>query len=85
LWEADSYPNLCDCVGYGSHGTVVYAGLLDGRSIAVKRMLVHYYDIAQGEMKLLMESDAHLNVIRYFAKVLPCFPSARFRLINERS
>lgn len=60
---------LCVCVGYGSHGTMVYAGLLEGRSVAVKRMLVPFFELAHGEIALLMESDTHPNVIRYFAKV----------------
>jgi hypothetical protein len=55
--------------GYGSHGTIVYAGQLEGRSVAVKRMLVPFFELAHAEISLLMESDTHANVIRYFAKV----------------
>jgi len=56
-------------LGYGSHGTMVYAGMLEGRSVAVKRMLVHFFEIAHSEISLLMQSDEHSHVIRYFAKV----------------
>ncbi|KAL0091485.1 kinase-like domain-containing protein [Phycomyces blakesleeanus] len=55
-------------LGYGSHGTVVYKGEFDGRSVAVKRLLIDFYDVALQEVKLLQESDDHANVIRYFYK-----------------
>lgn len=56
-------------LGYGSHGTVVYKGEFDGRQVAVKRLLIDFYDIAFHEVKLLQESDDHPNVVRYFYKV----------------
>ncbi|KOC08460.1 hypothetical protein AFLA70_8g005840 [Aspergillus flavus AF70] len=55
-------------LGHGSHGTVVYRGSFDGRDVAVKRMLVEFYDIASHEVGLLQESDDHANVIRYFCR-----------------
>jgi serine/threonine-protein kinase/endoribonuclease IRE1 len=55
-------------VGYGSHGTIVYKGTFDGRDVAVKRLLVDFYDIASQEVRLLQESDDHPNVIRYYFK-----------------
>lgn len=55
-------------LGYGGHGTVVYKGSLDGRSIAVKRMLKTYHASANREISLLIESDGHPNVVRYFLK-----------------
>ncbi|KMU91890.1 serine/threonine-protein kinase/endoribonuclease IRE1 [Coccidioides immitis H538.4] len=51
-------------LGHGSHGTVVYKGSFDGRHVAVKRMLVEFYDVAAHEVGLLQESDDHNNVIR---------------------
>lgn len=53
-------------LGYGSHGTVVYQGTFENRPVAVKRMLLDFYDIANHEVSLLQESDDHPNVIRYF-------------------
>ncbi|KAG0261871.1 bifunctional endoribonuclease/protein kinase ire1 [Mortierella polycephala] len=53
-------------LGYGSHGTVVYKGNYDGRSVAVKRLLIDFYDVAFHEVRLLQESDDHPNVVRYF-------------------
>ncbi|KAG0328786.1 bifunctional endoribonuclease/protein kinase ire1 [Dissophora globulifera] len=53
-------------LGYGSHGTVVYRGTCDGRSVAVKRLLIDFYDVAFHEVRLLQESDDHANVVRYF-------------------
>jgi serine/threonine-protein kinase/endoribonuclease IRE1 len=55
-------------LGHGSHGTVVYRGSFDGRDVAVKRMLMEFYDIASHEVGLLQESDDHHNVIRYFCR-----------------
>ncbi|EON96531.1 putative serine threonine kinase irei protein [Phaeoacremonium minimum UCRPA7] len=55
-------------LGTGSNGTVVFAGKWDGREVAVKRMLIQFYDIASQETRLLRESDDHPNVIRYFAQ-----------------
>ncbi|CEP17643.1 hypothetical protein [Parasitella parasitica] len=55
-------------LGYGSHGTVVYKGIFDGRDVAVKRLLLDFYDVALKEVKLLQESDDHPNVVRYFYK-----------------
>ena len=55
-------------LGFGSHGTVVYKGSFGGRDVAVKRMLLEFFDIASHEVGLLQESDDHPNVIRYFDK-----------------
>ncbi|RUP45674.1 hypothetical protein BC936DRAFT_147871 [Jimgerdemannia flammicorona] len=55
-------------LGYGSHGTVVYKGKFDGRDVAVKRLLLDFYDVAYHEVSLLQESDDHPNVIRYYCK-----------------
>lgn len=58
---------LSDVVlGYGSHGTVVYKGTFENRPVAVKRMLIDFYNVASREVSLLQESDDHPNVIRYF-------------------
>lgn len=55
-------------LGTGSNGTVVFAGRFDGRKVAVKRMLVQFYDIASQETSLLRQSDDHPNVIRYYCQ-----------------
>ncbi|KAI1454288.1 hypothetical protein F4805DRAFT_329959 [Annulohypoxylon moriforme] len=54
-------------LGMGSNGTIVFAGKFHGRDVAVKRMLTQFWDIATQETQLLLESDHHPNVIRYFA------------------
>lgn len=48
-------------LGTGSNGTLVFAGWFDGREVAVKRMLIQFYDIASQETRLLRESDDHPN------------------------
>lgn len=55
-------------LGYGSHGTVVYKGTFESREVAVKRMLLDFYDVASHEISLLQESDDHPNIVRYFCK-----------------
>ncbi|KAI0523929.1 hypothetical protein F5B22DRAFT_633983 [Xylaria bambusicola] len=54
-------------LGMGSNGTIVFAGKFHGRDVAVKRMLTQFWDIATQETQLLLESDQHQNVIRYYA------------------
>ncbi|TFK75656.1 hypothetical protein BDN72DRAFT_885694 [Pluteus cervinus] len=58
--HADSF------IGFGSHGTVVYQGSLQGRSVAVKRLLQDFVTLAEREVSILQESDDHPNVIRYY-------------------
>jgi serine/threonine-protein kinase/endoribonuclease IRE1 len=48
-------------IGTGSNGTMVFRGKFDGRDVAVKRMLIQFFDIASQETKLLRESDDHPN------------------------
>lgn len=57
-----------EILGYGSHGTVVLRGKFENREVAVKRMLLNFYDIAAQEITVLRVSDDHPNVIRYFCK-----------------
>ncbi|KIM27925.1 hypothetical protein M408DRAFT_329839 [Serendipita vermifera MAFF 305830] len=53
-------------LGYGSHGTIVYEGALQGRAVAVKRLLQDFVTLASHEVSLLLQADDHPNVIRYF-------------------
>jgi hypothetical protein len=55
-------------LGHGGHGTVVYQGMLEGRPVAVKRLLKAYNASADREISLLIESDGHPNVVRYHLK-----------------
>jgi serine/threonine protein kinase len=57
-----------EILGYGGHGTIVYRGVLDKRQVAVKRLLSMYHTSADREISLLIESDGHPNVVRYFLK-----------------
>jgi hypothetical protein len=57
-----------DVLGYGSHGTVVLRGSLNGRPVAVKRMLSRFNRAADREVSLLIRSDGHPNVVRYFLR-----------------
>ncbi|PFH53439.1 hypothetical protein AMATHDRAFT_54469 [Amanita thiersii Skay4041] len=53
-------------LGFGSHGTVVFKGSLQGRAVAVKRLLRDFVTLASREVSILQESDDHPNVIRYY-------------------
>ncbi|SCU95977.1 LAME_0F14334g1_1 [Lachancea meyersii CBS 8951] len=53
-------------LGYGSAGTVVFQGTFQHRPVAIKRMLIDFYDVGTQEIKLLTESDHHPNVVRYY-------------------
>ena len=46
----------------------MYKGRLEGRHVAVKRLLKAYHASAEREISLLIESDGHPNVVRYFLK-----------------
>ena len=48
-------------------GTIVYDGMLDGRPVAVKRLLRQFFDLAKKEIDVLIVSDEHPNVVRCFA------------------
>lgn len=63
------FPN--QVLGTGSMGTVVYAGLFEGRPCAIKRLVKPFFGSAnaQQEIALLIQSDQHPNVLRYYAKV----------------
>ncbi|KAL2315212.1 Sensor for unfolded proteins in the ER ire1 [Schizosaccharomyces pombe] len=59
------YPEV---IGYGSHGTIVYRGVYEDREVAVKRVLMEFYDLASREITLLQQSDNHPNIVRYYCK-----------------
>jgi serine/threonine-protein kinase/endoribonuclease IRE1 len=45
---------------------VVFQGSLQGRAVAVKRLLQDFVTLASREVSILQESDDHPNVIRYY-------------------
>lgn len=55
-----------EILGYGSHGTTVFKGRFQHRDVAIKRMLLSFYESANREIRILQESDDHQNVVRYF-------------------
>ncbi|XP_061686164.1 serine/threonine-protein kinase/endoribonuclease IRE1 [Syngnathoides biaculeatus] len=55
-----------EALGHGGSGTFVFRGNFDGRRAAVKRILPECFEVAEREVQLLRQSDAHPNVIRYF-------------------
>ena len=57
-----------EILGYGSLGTIVYKGEFENRTVAVKRMLRPFHDVATKEISALILADSHPHVIRYFTK-----------------
>ncbi|KAH6592616.1 hypothetical protein BASA50_002060 [Batrachochytrium salamandrivorans] len=55
-------------LGFGSHGTVVYKGFFEGMDVAIKRLLLDFYEVADHEVKILQESDHHPNIVRYYCR-----------------
>ena len=53
-------------LGKGCEGTFVYKGKYEGRNVAVKRLLIDCFTLADREVKALKDSDNHENIIRYF-------------------
>ncbi|XP_054285066.1 serine/threonine-protein kinase/endoribonuclease IRE1 [Macrosteles quadrilineatus] len=53
-------------LGKGCEGTFVFRGQFESRAVAVKRLLPECFTVADREVSLLRESDAHANVVRYF-------------------
>lgn len=45
---------------------MVYSGSLQGRSVAVKRLLHDFVTLASREVSILQDADDHPNVIRYY-------------------
>ncbi len=56
------------CLGHGSNGTAVFPGHLDGREVAVKRLIRSANSLAAKEIKHLLSSDENPHVIRYCGK-----------------
>ncbi|EPY51006.1 IRE protein kinase Ire1 [Schizosaccharomyces cryophilus OY26] len=57
-----------EILGYGSHGTIVYRGKYEDRDVAVKRILLDFYELATREIQLLQKSDDHPNIVRYYCR-----------------
>ncbi|XP_053679518.1 serine/threonine-protein kinase/endoribonuclease IRE1 [Anopheles nili] len=58
--------NTQSVLGKGCEGTFVFRGTFEKREVAVKRILPGCFTLADREVTLLRESDAHENVVRYF-------------------
>ncbi len=61
-------------LGYGSGGTLVLEGELDGRPVAIKRILHQFYDLAKKEIGALILSD----------EVSTCFQNNRLCSLKMR-
>jgi len=55
-------------LGRGCHGTTVLKGKLRDRPVAVKKVVASQFKLAKKEIDLLIRSDGHSNVVRYFTQ-----------------
>eukprot|EP01080_Neovahlkampfia_damariscottae_P005067 gene5067-8667_t len=55
-------------LGKGSNGTIVFEGYFEGRKVAIKRMLKEFFNFANKEISLLIETDHHQNIVNYYTK-----------------
>ncbi|KAM2099461.1 hypothetical protein FF1_026761 [Malus domestica] len=53
-------------ISKGSNGTIVLEGVYDGRSVAVKRLVLAHHEMAFKEIQNLRASDQHPNIVRYY-------------------
>ncbi|OVA00646.1 Protein kinase domain [Macleaya cordata] len=53
-------------IAKGSNGTVVLEGNYEGRSVAIKRLVKAYHDVASKEIQNLIASDRHPNIVRWY-------------------
>ncbi|XP_043709123.1 serine/threonine-protein kinase/endoribonuclease IRE1a-like [Telopea speciosissima] len=53
-------------IGKGSNGTVVLEGFYNGRPVAVKRLVKTHHELAGKEIKHLIDSDHHSNIVRWY-------------------
>lgn len=54
-----------DVLGYGSTA-IVFAGKFQNRDVAVKRVTIDKSKLIEREVDLLIKSDNHPNIVRYF-------------------
>ncbi|KAK7250757.1 hypothetical protein RIF29_33413 [Crotalaria pallida] len=53
-------------IAKGSNGTIVFEGMYEeGRAVAVKRLVRAHHDVANKEIKNLILSDRHPNIVRW--------------------
>ena len=52
-------------IAKGSNGTIVLEGIYEGRAVAIKRLVNTHHDIASKEIKNLIMSDCHPNIVRW--------------------
>ncbi|XP_039166397.1 serine/threonine-protein kinase/endoribonuclease IRE1a isoform X2 [Eucalyptus grandis] len=53
-------------IAKGSNGTIVLEGRYEDRPVAVKRLVRAHCDVASNEIRILMASDLHKNIVRYY-------------------
>ena len=55
-------------LGTGSNHTRVYKGMFQRRPIAIKRVVRDLAKIVDREISIMLQTDRHPNILKYFAK-----------------
>ncbi|XP_056174859.1 serine/threonine-protein kinase/endoribonuclease IRE1a-like [Syzygium oleosum] len=53
-------------IAKGSNGTIVFEGMYEDRHVAVKRLVRAHREFASNEIRILIASDRHENIVRYY-------------------
>ena len=64
----EHFNDQANSLGTGSQGTRVYNGIFRKRPIAIKRVNKDLAKIVDREVLTMLQTDPHLNILKYFAK-----------------
>ena len=64
----EHFDDLENSLGTGSQGTRVYKGKFQRRPIAIKRVIRDLKKKVDREVSIMLKTDRHPNILRYFAK-----------------
>ena len=64
----EHFDDIENSLGTGSRATRVYRGLFQSRPIAIKRVVRDLTKKVEREILIMLQTDRHRNILRYFAK-----------------
>ena len=64
----EHFDDQANLLGTGSNHTRVYRGKFGLREIAIKRVLKTVSKAVEREISIMLQTDRHANILKYFAK-----------------
>ena len=64
----EHHNDKANSLGTGSNHTRVYRGMFQRRPIAIKRVVRDLAKIVDREISIMLQTDQHPNILKYFAK-----------------